>query len=440
VEGLATAAKPGQVVVLRVTVRADDLESFIARYSRHLDGDRIFIFTKSPQPVGTRVRFTLQLANGEQLIHGKGTVTRVQQESGNPRFPSGMELVFVALDDRSQTLVDFMLASREAEAPPIVRAVQPSSRPPPPPPPTNNEIPPGQSAPPAPEPSVVVAPEAAASVAAPELPPDQPPAPALAEKWHEPLPPGPPAAGGDANVPANPFSEISDNAIEYFVEWSLEQSIGKSKERTSHFSNVPMALSEGEAEKPKAPRRLYLVGAGAFVVGAACGALVIGLVMAHRPPAKIVEAPVAAPVQPAPPPTEGALSVTSRPPGASVTIDGKPAGTTPLNLKLPVGAHEVAVAKDRYQRMVSSANVPADLDLELKRPLAELRVVSTPPGAEVLVAGTSRGKTPLAVKLPQFEKYEVVVQLEGTRPWKKSIYLRAEKNAVKASLPKLGAR
>src|SRR5581483_463665 len=109
-EGAVTGAGGGAgtpLLTLRVTVRAPDLEAFVERYSKHIDGDRIFIFTKNPQPVGTRCKFTLQLASGEQLIHGKGSVTRVQTDASDRRHPPGMELVFVPLDDRSQTLVDF---------------------------------------------------------------------------------------------------------------------------------------------------------------------------------------------------------------------------------------------------------------------------------------------------------------------------------------------
>ena len=69
------------VVVLRVTVRAPDLDAFITRYSRHIAGDRIFIFSKAPQPVGTNVRFNLQLTSGEVLLQGRGTVKRVQDDT-----------------------------------------------------------------------------------------------------------------------------------------------------------------------------------------------------------------------------------------------------------------------------------------------------------------------------------------------------------------------
>src|SRR5262252_2189130 len=105
------ASVPAPPVSLRVMVRADDLDAFVDRYSRFIDGDRIFIFTKSAKAVGERLRFSLCLAGGEAVLNGEGTVTRVQKD-GDPSRPPGMELRFRALDDSSQTLVDFLLATR----------------------------------------------------------------------------------------------------------------------------------------------------------------------------------------------------------------------------------------------------------------------------------------------------------------------------------------
>src|SRR4051794_11934631 len=93
-----------------------DLDAFINRYSRHLAEDRLFIFSKTPQPVGTRVRFNLQLANGEVLLQGKGTVQRVVPPPGETRHPPGMEVKFTPLDERSRTLVEFMLATKAGQA------------------------------------------------------------------------------------------------------------------------------------------------------------------------------------------------------------------------------------------------------------------------------------------------------------------------------------
>src|SRR5262245_26232323 len=111
-DGVRPEAEGDALLVLRVTVRVPDLEAFIARYSRHLYGDRIFIFSKNPQPVGTKVRFVIQLASGATLLQGRGTVMRMQLDSGDRHRPPGMELQFVPLDDHSRSVVDLMMATR----------------------------------------------------------------------------------------------------------------------------------------------------------------------------------------------------------------------------------------------------------------------------------------------------------------------------------------
>src|ERR1700744_2864268 len=97
------------VIVLRVVIRSPDLDTFVAKYSRFIKDDRIFIFTKSSQPPGTQVRFTLELSDGQPLIHGEGKVTRVRPESADVTKPPGMELKFVPLDERSRELTERML-------------------------------------------------------------------------------------------------------------------------------------------------------------------------------------------------------------------------------------------------------------------------------------------------------------------------------------------
>src|SRR6266568_9082578 len=99
------------LIVLRVVIRSPDVDTFIAKYSRFLKDDRIFIFTKASQPPGTRVRFTLELAEGPPLIHGEGTVTRIRADQGDPSKPPGMELRFQALDSASRDMVARMMAA-----------------------------------------------------------------------------------------------------------------------------------------------------------------------------------------------------------------------------------------------------------------------------------------------------------------------------------------
>jgi hypothetical protein len=86
----------------------------------------------------------------------------------------------------------------------------------------------------------------------------------------------------------------------------------------------------------------------------------------------------------------------SAPPGAQVEIDGKPAGTTPLTITtLPPGrAARLVLRKPGYQDATARIDVPrGGKELRLIQPLtvaqelARVRLVSTPPGAQVVQNG-----------------------------------------------------
>jgi PEGA domain len=81
--------------------------------------------------------------------------------------------------------------------------------------------------------------------------------------------------------------------------------------------------------------------------------------------------------------TVGQLKLTSRPDGAHVTIDGRPSGTTPLEVVLAPGEHQLVFSADgrsdvtRSMTVVQGTNPPMDIAL----------------GA----AGAARSKLPLAI-------------------------------------------
>jgi hypothetical protein len=97
-------------VPLRVVVRARDLAGFMERYRQHIDGDRIFIFTRVPPRVGTRVRFQIHLETGECVLRGEGIVLLLVADS--PAQAGGMEVRFVVADEPSRMLVAQMRAQR----------------------------------------------------------------------------------------------------------------------------------------------------------------------------------------------------------------------------------------------------------------------------------------------------------------------------------------
>jgi PEGA domain len=437
-------------VSLRVMLRADDLDAFVDRYSHFIDGDRIFIFTKTAKNVGDRVRFSLCLSNGEAVLNGEGTVTRVQKD-GDPTRPPGMELRFQPTDESSQTLVEFLLATRadlahgdDIEPPGEGSPNVPSMK-------VDLKTFLAGMTPPTPQTPPATPPQQASStpVPAPELPPMRlrRPTPIFTD-LHVVLPP-------PGTVPANPFSQVSDNAIEYFVEWSLESNVGPHKESTANFSNVMMALPDsrddhtGEVARPRAlPRWAWGAMGSVFVAGIAIG-VTVGL--SHKPPelpprvvvvpAPAAEPPPPPPAEPPPPPPVAApqlepamLSVRSRPPGAVVLVDGKRVGVTPLQVPSARGRHQLTLSHERYTQSVVSAEAPGSVDVPLQRPTATLVVSANVPSAAVVVSGGHRGAAPLRISVRAFERYNIEVSARGASPWRRTVYVRTPSTEIHANL------
>ncbi len=103
--------------------------------------------------------------------------------------------------------------------------------------------------------------------------------------------------------------------------------------------------------------------------------------------------------------TDGLLSVTSVPAGATVSIDGRYRGLTPLEVEVAPGqVHQVLVAKPGHEAVTRSVSVAhrgsAALSLELVARVGMVRVQSDPPDAEVFVNGVSRGAAGQELSLP----------------------------------------
>lgn len=68
--------------------------------------------------------------------------------------------------------------------------------------------------------------------------------------------------------------------------------------------------------------------------------------------------------------TVGQLQVTSSPKGASVTVDGHACGTTPLELALAPGEHQVEIAAEHHRSMIRPVTItqgqPSPLDAHLE--------------------------------------------------------------------------
>jgi hypothetical protein len=171
-------------------------------------------------------------------------------------------------------------------------------------------------------------------------------------------------------------------------------------------------------------------------------------------PRTVASAPerAAAPSQPAAP-TPPRLSISTRPAGARVVVEGRDVGVTPVTVSdLAPGRYTVRVTREGYvaqeQRVTVSAGRPVQSLAIPLRPApapsaapragagtAPLIVESRPAGAPVFVNGQQIGQTPMAIAEIPVGEHAVRRELGGDRGWISPVrVVSGERNRVAASL------
>ncbi len=97
---------------------------------------------------------------------------------------------------------------------------------------------------------------------------------------------------------------------------------------------------------------------------------------------------------------KGSISLNSTPGQAEVFVNGMPQGTTPTTISgLPADDYTVELKKAGYDRAFKNVSLMngqrVNLNLEMKKVTGLLLVESNPEGADVLIDGVSKGRTPL---------------------------------------------
>ncbi|MFB1480283.1 TIGR02266 family protein [Corallococcus sp. RDP092CA] len=105
-------------VGLLVKLKHESVGSFTEEFATNISPGGMFIRSRTPQPVGTPVRFEVQIANGVRVLQGAATVRWVR-EVNDPAGPPGMGLQFLELDTASRALVDMMLQRKAGGAAPV---------------------------------------------------------------------------------------------------------------------------------------------------------------------------------------------------------------------------------------------------------------------------------------------------------------------------------
>ena len=92
-----------QHIRIDVNKEFDAIEEYIAEYVNNISQGGVFIRSKNPLPIGTRVmlRFSIVLEDVE-IVEGEGEVVRVERTPGN----TGMGVAFTRLTAESKQLID----------------------------------------------------------------------------------------------------------------------------------------------------------------------------------------------------------------------------------------------------------------------------------------------------------------------------------------------
>ncbi|MFL5320100.1 MAG: TIGR02266 family protein [Myxococcaceae bacterium] len=98
-----------KAVGLLVKLQHANVDTFAEEYATNLSPGGMFIRSRQPQPVGTRVKFEVQIAGGVRVMRGSAVVKWVRG-AGDPAGAPGMGIQFDELDPATRALVDRMVA------------------------------------------------------------------------------------------------------------------------------------------------------------------------------------------------------------------------------------------------------------------------------------------------------------------------------------------
>jgi uncharacterized protein (TIGR02266 family) len=100
-------------VSLKVRFKSATLDEFMEQYAKDISRGGVFIKSKQPMPIGTLLKFEIQLKDESPLIHGVGRVVW-KKEAGDAAddSPSGMGIKFIRMDPECRALVDKIVNQR----------------------------------------------------------------------------------------------------------------------------------------------------------------------------------------------------------------------------------------------------------------------------------------------------------------------------------------
>lgn len=107
-------ARPATVSSLRLWSRCGSPAEFCQRHWRLVKDDRILLASRAARPAGSRLRFSIALADGREVLRGEGTVVQQRPLSTGSTC---LEVVFSPLDPASASQLEVLHALRAAHGP-----------------------------------------------------------------------------------------------------------------------------------------------------------------------------------------------------------------------------------------------------------------------------------------------------------------------------------
>lgn len=129
----------------------------------------------------------------------------------------------------------------------------------------------------------------------------------------------------------------------------------------------------------------------------------------------------------------GTLKVVSIVPEAAVFIDGQRVGNVPQEKELPAGEHFVLVTKTGYRKFEQKVQLAAGKTMTVNAELAEvgqIRVLSTPSGAQVMMDGEVIGNTPYNNEEIAVGPHVIKLMLEGHYDYEKEISVQGGQRTI----------
>ncbi len=152
---------------------------------------------------------------------------------------------------------------------------------------------------------------------------------------------------------------------------------GEEKFAAGDFAAAADAFKEANSILP-APQATYRLALSLDKAGKTAEALTVYQQFLEAPPEKMAEQKAAAEAR-VKELSVGTVKLTSTPPGATVTVDGKPAaGPTPLTLTLPPGAHSIVLSSSNFEPATRDLTIAAGASTDVA---VELKAVAPPPAA-----------------------------------------------------------